>query len=167
MKKLFFVLLTAGLLSGCETMPYQLVTPADRTSMSQDQLIVLENQRRLAGRLETIEMEMGQISRDLSALRSQLDSRCASIEQKSEADKREMVSRLSGELDKLMKQASASRPVAAPAPSGRGIEHVIKPGETLYIIAKAYGVSAKTITDVNKIQDPSKLSVGQKLFIPQ
>jgi len=167
MKKLFFVLLAAGLLTGCETMPYQLVTPADRTSMSQDQLIIMENQRRLAGRLETLEMEMGQISRDLSALRSQLDSRCAAIEQKSEADKREMVTKLSGELDKLMKQAAAARPAAAPAPSGKGIEHVVQPGETLYIIAKAYGVSSKTITDLNKIQDPSRLSVGQKLFIPQ
>jgi peptidoglycan hydrolase CwlO-like protein len=165
MKKLFFVLLAAGLLSGCETMPLQLQTRADRTSLSQDQLIAQENQRRLAGRLEALEMEMGQINRELSALRSQLDSRCAAIEQKSEADKREMVSRLSGELDKLMKQASASRPAAAA--SSRGIEHVIKPGETLYIISKAYGVSAKTITDVNKIQDPSRLSVGQKLFIPQ
>ncbi len=167
MKKIIFVVLMAIGLSGCETMPFELQTRADRAAMGEDQLIAQENQRRLAGRLETLEMEMGQINRDLSALRSQLDSRCASIEQKSEADKREMVSRLSGELDKLMKQASASRPVAAPAPSGRGIEHVIKPGETLYIIAKAYGVSAKTITDVNKIQDPSKLSVGQKLFIPQ
>jgi len=167
MKKLFFLLLAAGLLSGCETMPLQLQTRADRTSLSQDQLIAQENQRRLAGRLETLEMELGQINRDLSALRSQLDSRCAAIEQKSEADKREMVSRLSGELDKLMKQASASRPSAAPTPSGKGIEHVVQPGETLYIISKAYNVSSKTIIDVNKIQDPGRLSVGQKLFIPQ
>jgi hypothetical protein len=152
-------------LSGCETMPYQLTTPADRASMTQDQLIAQETQRRLAGRLETLEMEMGQMSRDLSALREQLDSRCAAIEQKSESDKREMVARLSGELDKLMKQASASRPAATP--SSRGIEHVIQPGETLYIISKAYGVSSKTIIDLNKIQDPNRLSVGQKLFIPQ
>lgn len=165
MKKFVFVILMAIGLSGCETMPYQLTTPADRASMSQDQLIAQENQRRLAGRLETLEMQMGQMSRDIDSLRSQLDSRCAAIEQKSEADKREMVSRLSGELDKLMKQASASRPAAAP--SSRGIEHVIKPGETLYIISKAYGVSSKTIIDLNNIQDPNRLSVGQKLFIPQ
>lgn len=170
MKKCVFVVLMAIGLTGCETLPYQLTTPADRASLSQDQLIAQESLRRLAGRLETLEMEMGQMSRELSALRSQLDSRCAAIEQKSEADKREMVSRLSGELDKLMKQASAASAAVsktAAASSGRGIEHVIKPGETLYIISKAYGVSAKTITDVNKIQDPSRLSVGQKLFIPQ
>ena len=166
MKKLLFVLLFTGLLTGCETMPLQLQTRADRASLTQDQLIAQENQRRLTGRLETLEMQMGQMSRDLDTLRGQLDSRCASIERKSEDDKREMASRLSGELDKLMKQVSA--PAAKPAAtSGRGIEHIVRPGETLYIIAKAYNVSAKTIIDVNKIADPSRLSVGQKLFIPE
>jgi TolA-binding protein len=153
------------ILAGCETMSYQLTTPADRASMSQDQLIAQENQRRLSGRLETLEMQIGQISRDLETLRSQLDSRCAAIEQKSEADKREMVARLSGELDKLMKQAATARPAAAP--SSRGIEHTVQPGETLFIISKAYGVSAKTIVDLNKLTNPDRLSVGQKLFIPQ
>lgn len=167
MKKIVFVVLTAIGLTGCESMPYQLTTPADRASMTQDQIIAQESQRRLAGRLESLEMEIGRISRDLDTLHGQLDSRCAAIEQKSEADKREMVARLSGELDKLMKQASASRPDSAPAPGGKGIEHVVQPGETLYIISKAYNVSTKTIIDVNKIQDPGRLSVGQKLFIPQ
>lgn len=172
MKKPFFAIMIAGLLSGCETMPYQMQTRADRTAMTQDQLIVQENQRRLSGRLEALEMEVNRISRDLDTqrsqldtLRGQLDSRCAAIEQKSEADKREMVARLSGELDKLMKQASASRPAATT--SSRGIEHTVRPGETLYIISKAYGVSSKTIIDLNNIQDPDRLSVGQKLFIPQ
>lgn len=165
MKKLIFMLMTAGLLTGCETMPYQITTPADRASMTQDQLIARENQQQLMGRIQTLEMQMNQMSSDLNTLRSQLDSRCAAIEQKSAADKQEMVANLSSQLDKLMKQASAPRPAAAP--SGRGIEHVVQPGETLYIISKAYNVSTKTIIDVNKIQDPSRLSVGQKLFIPQ
>jgi len=167
MKKLLFTLMIAGLLTGCETMPFEVQTRADRAAMSQDQLIAQESQRQMAGRLESLEMQMNQMSRDLDALRSQLEVRCASIERKSEADKREMVSRLSGELDKLMKQASSAKPAAAPAATGKGIEHVVQSGQTLYIIAKAYGVSPKTILDANKLQDGSKLSVGQKLFIPQ
>jgi LysM repeat protein len=165
MKNFVFVVLLAVALTGCETMPYQLQTRADRASLTQDQLIAQENQRRLSGRLETLEMEMGQMSRDIDTLRGQLDSRCATIEQKSESDKRELAGQLSGELNKLMKQVSA--PAAKPAAGGRSIEHVVQSGETLYIIAKAYNVSAKTIIDVNKIQDPGRLSVGQKLFIPQ
>jgi len=168
MKKFVFVVLMATGLTGCETMPYQITTPANRASMTQDQLIAQENQRRMAGRLETLEMQMSQMSRDLDALRSQLAVRCAAIEQKSEADKREMVSRLSGELDKLIKQTAAVKSAApAAAVSSRGIEHVVQPGETLYIISKAYNVSTKTILDANKMQDAGKLSVGQKLFIPQ
>jgi LysM repeat protein len=168
MKKILFVLTIAGLLTGCETMPYQITTPANRASMTQDQLIAQENQRRMAGRLETLEMQMSQMNRDLETLRSQLAVRCAAIEQKSEADKREMVSRLSGELDKLIKQTAAIKSAApAAAVSSRGIEHVVQAGETLYIISKAYNVSTKTILDANKMQDAGKLSVGQKLFIPQ
>lgn len=169
MKNFIFVVLIAIGLTGCETMPFQVQTRADRAAMTEDQFIAQENLQRMAGRLETLEMENGRISRDLEALKSQLASRCASIERKSEDDKREMVTRLSGELDKLIKQTSAPAPAPAakPAAGSRGIEHVIKPGETLYIISKAYGVSAKTIIDVNKIQDPTHLSVGQKLFIPQ
>jgi LysM repeat protein len=154
-------------LAGCETMPVQLQTRADRAALGEDQLIAQESQRRLAGRLETLEMEIGRISHDLDALRSQLATRCAAIEQKSEADKREMVARLSGELDKLMKQASAPAPAPKAAANAYGIEHTVRPGETLYIISKAYNVSTKTIMEANKIQDPSRLSVGQKLFIPQ
>jgi LysM repeat protein len=167
MKNFIFVVLIAVGLTGCETMPFDVQTRADRAAMSQDQLIAQESQRRMAGRLESLEMQMGQMNRDIDALKGQLSTRCAAIEQKSEADKREMVTRLSGELDKLIKQTSAPKPAAATTATGRGIEHVIKPGETLYIIAKAYNVSSKTIIDANKIQDAGRLSVGQKLFIPQ
>ena len=164
MSKPILILLTAGLLTGCETLP-PIQARTDRVAMNQDQRLIQEQQRRLAGRLDAIEMELGRLSRDLDTLRVQLDNRCAAIETKSEADKREMVNRLSGEIDNLIKQAAATRP--APAPSVRGMEHIVQSGETLYIIAKAYGVSTKTIIDANKIQDPSRLSIGQKLIIPQ
>jgi len=168
MKKLLFVLLTTGLLTGCETMPFQIQTPSDRAALTEDQLISQEKQLRLAGRMETLEMQVGQMSRDLDTLKSQLGTRCAALEQKSEADKREMVARLSGELDKLIKQTSAPAPapVSKAAVGAYGIEHVVRSGETLYIIAKAYNVSTKSILDANKIQDAGRLSVGQKLFIP-
>jgi len=166
MKKTVFALLSAGLLSGCETMPFQIQTPATRAAVTEDQLIAQENQRKMAGRLETLELQMNQMSRDLDTLKGQLSTRCAAIEQKSEADKREMVARLSGELDKLMKLASAPAPAPKPSAATSGIEHVVRPGETLYIIAKAYNVSTKTIIDANRLTDSGKLSVGQKLLIP-
>ncbi|MBM4152441.1 MAG: LysM peptidoglycan-binding domain-containing protein [Kiritimatiellaceae bacterium] len=174
-KSLITICLLMGL-SGCENLQFpgqqqQQQLMSNQASMTQDQLMLLENQRRLAGRMENLEMELARISREMDSLRGQLDTRCAAIERKSEADKREMVTRLSGELDKLIKQTAATAkaapaPAAAPA-SNRGIEHVVQPGETLYIICKAYGVSAKTVIDLNKIQDPGNIAVGRKLFIPQ
>jgi LysM repeat protein len=131
----------------------------------QDQLIAQENQRRMAGRIETLEMEISRISRELDALRSDLDRRLATIEQKSEADKRELIARLSGELDNLVKQVAAT-----PAPTGGsayGYEHIVRPGETLSTIAKAYNVTTQAIIQANRIKNPDRLSVGQKLFIPE
>lgn len=167
MKRCFTVLCAGScmLFSGCETI--QLQTRADRAAMTQDQLIAQENQRRLAGRVETLEMEISRISRELDSLRSDLDRRLATIEQKSEADKREMIARLSGELDNLVKQVAAT---PAPAPTGGsayGYEHIVRPGETLSTIAKAYNVTTKAIIQANGIKNPDRLSVGQKLFIPE
>jgi LysM repeat protein len=74
-----------------------------------------------------------------------------------------MIARVGGELDKLIKQTAS-----APASGGAyGIEHTVRPGETLSTIATAYGVQVKTLIEVNKIQNPNVLSVGQKLFIPE
>lgn len=166
MQKTLFVILPAILLlSGCETI--QIQTRADRVAQTQDQLIAQENQRRTAGRLETLEMEIARISRDLDTLRQQMDNRLATIERKSEQDKHEMIDRLSAELDKLVKQVAAA-PVAAPAGgSAYGYEHIVQPGETLSTIAKAYNVTTRVIIEANKIQNPDRLSVGQKLFIPE
>ena len=168
MKKFVFVVLVAIGLTGCETMPYQLTTRTDRAALSEDQLIAQENQRKLTGRIESLEMQVSQQGRDIDTLRSQIDSRLSAMDRKSDAERKELVSRLSGELDKLAKQAAvpAPAPVSKSSASAYGIEHVVRSGETLYTIAKAYNVSAKAILDANKLQDGGRLSVGQKLFIP-
>ena len=48
----------------------------------------------------------------------------------------------------------------------KGIYHPVKKGQTLYSIAKAYGLSAKELQNINGIQDPSELDVGHHLWIP-
>jgi LysM repeat protein len=44
---------------------------------------------------------------------------------------------------------------------------VVKPGETLSEIAKAYGVRISVITKSNNLKNPDDLRVGQTLFIPE
>ena len=144
MKKSVFALPALLLLSGCQTYQSQ---QNMRTRQSEDQLIQQENQRRMSGRIETLEMEIAQISRELDQLRQTLDHRYESLERKTEENKRETVARLTAQLEKLL---AKSAPVA-PRPSSRnsgnthGYEHTVQPGETLSAIAKAYNVSTKAI----------------------
>jgi LysM repeat protein len=165
-KTLLAALPVALLLSGCMT--YQ---PARTTQVRQteDQLIAQENQRRMSGRVETLELEIDRISRELDSLRQTLDVRCANIERKSEEDKREVIARLTAQLEKLLARAPAPAPAQSTSSGGNvsGYEHIVRQGETLSTIAKAYNVTTKAIIASNKIKNPDRLSIGQKLFIPE
>ena len=56
--------------------------------------------------------------------------------------------------------------LAACSSSKSGTVHVVKRGETLYRIGKAYGVSYEELADANDIDDPSRIEVGQRLVVP-
>lgn len=65
---------------------------------------------------------------------------------------------------------SASR---APVPTegagghgGSGPVHVVQEGETLYRIARHYGVDLDELMDLNQISDPRTLAVGRELALP-
>lgn len=45
-------------------------------------------------------------------------------------------------------------------------EYVVRSGDSIGGIAKQYGVSRSEIADLNKLTDPNKLRVGQKLMLP-
>jgi lipoprotein NlpD len=47
-----------------------------------------------------------------------------------------------------------------------GIYHPVKKGQTLYSIAKAYGMDVDRLRELNGIRDPSELDVGHHLWIP-
>ena len=59
----------------------------------------------------------------------------------------------------------SNRPSPAVKRSG-AIYHVVKPGENLYRIGKAYDVSYAELARVNRIRDASQIRVGQRLLIP-
>ncbi len=48
----------------------------------------------------------------------------------------------------------------------RPVEHVVRPGETVYHIAHAYGISVQRLLEANHLSDSRDLRVGQSLLIP-
>ena len=59
-------------------------------------------------------------------------------------------------------------PKKAPAVPARkiGVYHVVKKGENLYRIGKAYGVYHDTLARLNNITDARDIRIGRRLFIP-
>jgi len=165
MKCLCTALTALLLLSGCAT--YQSSSRTAQVRQTEDQLIQQENQRRMAGRVELLEREIERISLELDRLRQTLDTRVSNIERKSEEDKRQIIARLTAQLERLMAKTSVQ--VATPSGGGsmQGYEHIVQQGETLSTIAQAYNVTTKVLIDVNKLKNPDRLSIGQKLFIPE
>ncbi len=179
-------LVCGSVLSGCVTME----DPRARQVVQEreDVLLIREDNRRLAGRVEGLELELERLHRELAAQRldqdrraaqsqsadakyTELERRLAEVDRARERDKQEVVDRLTKTIEQLMKSQSTSRTASAgsskKAGSGYGYEHTVGPGETLSQIASAYGVRAQTIIEANNLQKPDMLRVGQKLFIPE
>src|SRR5215510_15647024 len=60
----------------------------------------------------------------------------------------------------------AAKGVSANKVEHPGVYHEVKQGQTLWSIARAYGVDVRTLTRVNQIVDTTALYTGQKLYIP-
>jgi len=58
-----------------------------------------------------------------------------------------------------------SSPTTTPS-EPEGQVYIVKSGDTLYGIAKKFGVSVDDLVKANNIKDPNKLSIGDKLIIP-
>lgn len=50
--------------------------------------------------------------------------------------------------------------------SKEGVAYVVKQGDSLAVIARKHNAKTQDIINANKIMDPSKITVGQTLFIP-
>jgi murein DD-endopeptidase MepM/ murein hydrolase activator NlpD len=60
---------------------------------------------------------------------------------------------------------AAHTPASTPK-RDQGIYHVVRPGENLFRIGKAYGVSYNELARINRIKDASQIRAGQRIFIP-
>jgi murein DD-endopeptidase MepM/ murein hydrolase activator NlpD len=51
-------------------------------------------------------------------------------------------------------------------PGLAGVVHVVRRGETLYRIARAYGIDVADLMETNGIEDPRSVATGAELFVP-
>jgi LysM repeat protein len=51
-------------------------------------------------------------------------------------------------------------------PALEGIVHVVRRGETVYRIARAYGIDPADLMETNGVSDPRAIAVGAELFVP-
>ncbi len=55
---------------------------------------------------------------------------------------------------------------SAPLLPPEGVYHELERGETLYQLSKRYGVAVEDLVRANQIEDPTRVPVGTKIFIP-
>jgi len=57
--------------------------------------------------------------------------------------------------------------LAYPGTADAARVHLVQPGETLFRIAKRYGVTVEWLARVNGLADPGRIQAGQRLIIPE
>jgi LysM repeat protein len=174
---------------GCAT--YYEDVNAQQVRQQEDLRTLQEQIRRLSGRIEGIEMETQRLAAEMESVRKlassagesqgrllqgqvqEIGTRVRQLEAARETDRQAIVDDISRRMAEIMKKSSVgssssgTRTPTRRSAGASGYEHVVKAGESLSAIAAAYGVSSAVIAQENGISDPSKVRVGQKLFIPE
>ena len=144
----------------------------------------------LSLRLEQVERENADLRQKLSAgdrsvvTITQLNEAIADINTRIRAAaagaKTETLQQVAVQLEKLGKQTNAALDSLAKSQATRptvqttfsedyakdGIAYTVQKGDTLAVISKKTGAKQQDIINANKLADPSKITVGQTLFIP-
>ena len=154
-----------------------------------------EDVRLLTQRVGELALTVEQVNRDNAALQTKASQSYATIEQLNKAiadlhhtmqgaladQKRETLTQVAGQIERLGKQTNAALDALAKNQATRpavqttfseefpkeGINYTVQAGDTLAVIAKKTGAKLSDIVNANKIADPTRIRVGQTLFIPQ
>jgi LysM repeat protein len=144
----------------------------------------------LALRVEQLERENAELRSRLGsagksqATIAQLNDAVAELNRKLQsavADaKNDTLQHVATQMEKLAKQTNAALDSLAKVQGTRpavqttfsddypkqGVSYTVQPGDTLSVIAKKTGAKQQDIINANKLADPSRITVGQTLFIP-
>lgn len=137
-----------------------LKTDLQRLSDRVDGMIAYQED--LASQLEALRAWAEEDSEGLRAALAETERVIAATQALGERMREELVRDLTRKIQTLMPTQQQPR-----GEYQEGYEHIVKSGETLSEIARAYHVKVAVIVKANNLASPDSIRVGQKLFIPE
>lgn len=160
---------------------------AELAALRQDMMLLTQRVGELA-------MTVEQLTRDNAQLQQQASRSYATVEQLNKAvadvnrtlqaelgdQKREILAQVSSQMEKLGRQTNSALDALARSQATRpvvqttfaedfpkeGVNYTVQAGDTLGEIARKHGAKLQDIINANKVADPTRIRVGQTLFIP-
>jgi LysM repeat protein len=154
-----------------------------------------EDVRLLTQRVGELGLAVEQLQRENDSLRARAGQSFVTVEQlnRSLADlnrtvqgslgeqRRDILQQVAGQIERLGRQTNAALDALAKNQATRpavqtnfsedfpkqGVNYTVQPGDTLSTIAQKHNARVSDIQNANKITDPTRIRVGQTLFIPQ
>lgn len=145
----------------------QAVAEMQRVSAQVD--VLATNQEELSDRMtkvESVKTDIGGLKAEIDALKSTV----AELRQQLASQREEIVKDLSKKIAALQpppeKKDLPKSATKTPAYSGPCYEYVVQSGDSLFLIAKAFGTTVQKIKDLNGLKN-DRLGIGQKLKVPK
>ena len=143
------------------------------TALEEETQVVSHQIEGLSQRLAGLESEFG---RGLEAVRDgqqqigiELEDRIRAVDSGRQSDRDDMLGRMEIVLEEVTRENRLLREEmdAIKSSLNVGLEHTVRPGDSIARIASQYGTTVEAIVTANNLANPDRIAVGQKLFIPQ
>ena len=176
-------------------MGFSAVAQAQQGSVAYELQTLRADLQLLQQRVGELSLTVEQLNRDNAALQTKASQSYVTLDQMNRAiadlhhsiqasladQKNETLGQVSAQLVKLGKQTQAAIDAVAKNQATRpaiqtnfsedfpkeGVNYTVQTGDSLALIAKKNNAKQQDIINANKISDPSRIRVGQTLFIPQ
>lgn len=153
-----------------------------------------EDLRLLSQRVGELQMSVEQLQREKDALQAKTSQSYVTLEQLNRAladlnrttqaalgdQRRDILQTVATQIERLGKQTNAALDALAKSQATRpavqttfsedfpqqGVNYTVQAGDTLSSIAQKNGARMQDIINANKLSDPTRIRVGQTLFIP-
>jgi len=130
---------------------------------------VEKNSSTIQGKIASFENQLKQIEnlqKSVDSLAAQVRNIQQNMPQKISQSDIEFLRQLQQQINEIKATIQNMDPATLLKLNTGYIHYIVKAGDTLSSIASAYKVDLNTLTSINNLKDPSKLSVGQLIKIP-